>query len=266
MNTVNIVVTEADKPWIVGRIANELVDRLPRFGFLACINGRQGKFDIEYHANVYSAPKGTGRINLGLFAQEDHHTKWIPTFDGHVVLNPFMADLIVKQLMVERRPLDRINVVVIEQAVDDRFIRKTKSRIDHPATFGVAGSVKRDGRKGEVLVQKMLDAGYHVVGWGKGWPCPIVGDRYEELPAFYEALDYYVVTSTMEGGCTPIIECMAMGVPVISPRIGFAIRRPVLEYEKGSWESLERVLRYLTHHRTYEDWARDHAEFFRRFL
>ena len=265
MPSVNLIVTEGDWPWIVGRLVRELKDRLPAHGFDAVINGR-GKFDVEYHGNAYFSPRGTGRANVALFAQEDGHMKHVPSFDGHVALNPFVADLIVKQLMSERRPLAKINVRVIEQAVDERFIRKTKTRIDHPTTFGVAGSVKRDGRKGEKLIQQALDAGYHFVGWGTGWPCPIVSNRYEDLPAFYESLDYYVVTSTMEGGCTPIIECMAMGVPVISPRIGFAIVRPVITYEKGSWESLESVLRYLTTHRTYEDWARDHAEFFRTFI
>lgn len=257
MVTVNIIVTSGDLPWIVGRLARELVAHLPAHGFEAVINGRD-KFDIEYHGNAYFAPTGTGRVNIALFAQEDGHTKWVPRFDGHVVLNPFMRDVVAG--------LGARDPVVIEQAVDPRFIRKTKTAIDFPTTFGVAGSVKRDGRKGEALIQKMLEAGYHVVGWGKGWPCPIASDAYADLPAFYESLDYYVVTSTMEGGCTPIIECMAMGIPVIAPRIGFAIVRPVLEYEKGSWESLHRVLRYLTEHRTYEDWARDHAEYFRRFL
>jgi hypothetical protein len=32
---------------------------------------------------------------------------------------------------------------------------------------------------------------------------------------------------------------MAMGIPVIAPRIGFAIVRPVLSTRLGNWESLE---------------------------
>lgn len=258
MKTVNVIVTEPDLDWIVGRLARELVDRLPAYGFDAVINGI-GKFDVEYHGNAYFAPRGTGRISIALFAQEDHHLRWVPAFDGHVALNPFVARLIGERLVAAGRPFDDSRVTVIEQAVDGRFLGKRP-------TFGVAGSVKRDGRKGEHLVLKMVESGYDVLGWGRGWPCRIFSDRYEDLRTFYEMIDYYVVTSTMEGGCTPIIECMAMGVPVISPRIGFAINRPVLEYEKGSWTSLARVLRYLTVHRTYDDWARDHAEFFRRFV
>lgn len=259
MKTVNITVTSGDMDWICGRLARELVTHLPKFGFKAVINGN-GHFDVEYASNAYAAPKGTGRVSVALFAQEDHHMKWVPSWDGHVALNPFVADLIMKRLMIESRPLKDINVRVIEQAVDTQFHREFKP------VFGVAGSVKKDGRKGEALVQKMVDAGYVVRAWGKGWPCEIVSDDYAQLISFYKGLDYYVVTSTMEGGCTPIIECMSMAIPVIAPRIGFAIVRPVIEYEKGNWDSLHKVLRYLTEHRTYEDWARDHAEHFERCL
>lgn len=257
MITVNIPVTEPDMHWIVGRLAKELVKHLPKYGFDAQINagvhtGR--RCDIEYHSNVYFPPSGRGKINIGLFAHDDGRpAQFAAKYHGHVVLNPHMQ--------ARMRELGAADPVVIEQAVDDIFIEKT------PKAFGVAGSVKPGNpRKGEALVRQMVEHGYQVRAWGSGWPCSIVSSTYEHLPAFYRGLDYYVVTSTLEGGCTPIIECMAMGVPVISPRIGFAIHRPVLEYEAGNWESLHRVLRYLTEHRTYEDWARDHAEYFRRTM
>jgi hypothetical protein len=263
---VNIPVTGPDMNWIVGRLAKELVARLPRYGFDAQIN-RETPADIEYHSNVYGPPKGHGRVAIGLFAHDDGRPgRYARLFDGQVVLNPEMQQLILG--MVDspdmaghrRRPTERLPVV-IEQAVDDCFLPR------HRPVFGVAGSVKAGNpRKGERFIQKMVEQGYDVRAWGSGWPCPIVSDRYEDLPAFYRSLDYYVCTSTLEGGCSPIIECMAMNVPVIAPRIGFAIVRPVLEYEAGNWESLENVLKYLTRHRTYEDWAADHAEYFRRFL
>ena len=266
--TVNIPVTGPDLNWIVGRLAKELVDRLPAYGFDAKIN-RRGRCDIEYHSNVYGPPSGNGRVNVGMFAHDDGRPgRYAKLFDGHVVLNPDMAALITRIIDSPDLPghLRReILPVVIEQAVDERFLGfrgGTKK-----AQFGVAGSVKPGNpRKGEALVQKMLDHGYDIKAWGSGWPCPIVSSRYDELVNFYASLDYYVCTSTLEGGCSPIIECMAMGIPVIAPRIGFAINRPVLEYEKGSWESLHRMLRYLTEHRTYDDWAKDHAEYFQRCL
>jgi len=244
---VNIRVTENDLPWIVGRYARELVTWLPKFGIEAAIN--DGSYtDLEYLANTYFKP--SRRPAIGLFAH--NRFELAPHFDGHIALNPVYAQTL--------RDNGAKNPVVIEQAVDDIFLH------EGGPVFGVAGSVKGDGRKGEDLIAKMVEHGYDIRAWGIGWPCPIYSNQYSHLPAFYRALNYYVVTSRVEGGCTPIIETMAMGIPVIAPKIGYAIRRPVLEYEAGDWDSLHALLRFLTEHRTYEDFARDHAEYFKQVL
>lgn len=249
---VNIVVREPDLPWIAGRLARELVARLPFYEVDAVINGT-GVFDIEYQQIVYGPPQGYALKKVGLFTHgEGRAATFTPCYHGHIALNPRIQQVL--------RESGAPNPVVIEQAVDDIFIPKSAP------IFGVAGSTKSDGRKGEALVRKMLDAGYQVIAWGHGWPCPIVSQDYKRLPEFYKLLDYYVVTSSDEGGCTPIIECMAMSIPVISPRIGFAINRPVLEYQAGDWDSLHKVLRYLTEVQTYDDWALQHANYFRSLI
>ena len=204
---VNIRVTDNDISWIVGRYAKELVRLLPEHGIIATINNPLPT-DLEYHANTYSLP--TRRPAIGLFAH--NRFEMAPHFDGHIALNPVFAETL--------RSFGAKNPVVIEQAVDDVFIGRAP-------VFGVAGSVKGDNRKGQDLVAKMVEHGYDIIAWGTGWPCPIYSADYRDLPGFYKTLDYYVVTSRMEGGCTPIIVSMAMRLPVISPKIGFAIRRPV---------------------------------------
>lgn len=250
---VNIVVGGADLQWIAGKLARELVNRLPAHGIHATINGK-GKYDLEYQQIVYGPP--TSRPAVGLFTHDENRAlRCAPDYDGWITLNPRMQVAISEKMGKW--------AALIEQAVDCAFARHD------PIVFGVAGSTKAGGRKGEQLVQFMMDEGYTVIGYGSGWPCPIVGSNYSDLKDlrdFYQQLDYYVVTSEDEGGCTPIIECMALGIPVISPKIGFAIRRPVLEYEAGNWTSLKNLLHYLTHHRTYDDWAHDHAVYFREVL
>lgn len=246
---VNIVVREPDMHWIAGRLARELVARLPKYGVDAAINSAE-RADLHYHQIVYGKPQPSSAPVVGLFTHgEGRAADNAPFYQGHVALNP----MICATLSAAGAP----RPVVIEQAVDECF-----HQLPRPV-FGVAGSTKSDGRKGEHLVGAMVEHGYDVRAWGAGWPCPIISRNYNHLPEFYRSLDYYVVTSSDEGGCSPIIECMAMGVPVIAPRIGFAIVRPVLEYQVGSWDSLHRVLRYLTEHRTYDDWARDHANYFK---
>ena len=246
MRTVNIVVGTADLSWIAGRLARELEFCLPAYGWKATINGP--KADLEYQQIVYGPP--TSRPAVGLFTHgEDRPRKFATAYDGAVALNPVIAKALYTY--------GARNPVVIEQAVDGIFHRRVSEYV-----FGVAGSTKADGRKGEALVKQMKDAGYTVLGHGSGWPCPIVSADYATLPDFYRMLDYYVVTSSDEGGCTPILEAAAMAVPVISPKIGFAIRRPVLEYKAGDWASLHAVLRSVTEHRTYDDWAKEHARYF----
>jgi hypothetical protein len=57
---------------------------------------------------------------------------------------------------------------------------------------------------------------------------------------------------------------MAMGIPVISHTLG--VDRPVLAYDTHDWVSLNRILYRLTHPRTYDDWAREHADYFKSVL
>jgi hypothetical protein len=248
---VNIVLADGDVNWLAGRLARELVAALPRYEVEATING--GPADLEYQQIVYGPP--TRRPAVGLFThgtvRPAHFAK---CYDGHIALNPEMAALLADW--------GARNPVVIEQAVDACYLH------EGAPIFGVAGRVYGDRRKGEDLVVRMLDQGYRVRAWGSGWPpgCEMVPGGVEALPGFYRSIDYMLITSREEGGCTPIIEAMAMKVPVIAPRIGFAIVRPIIEYRAGNWESLHYVLRLLTEHRTYDDWARDHATYFKQVL
>jgi len=244
---VNIIVIPPDIPWIAGRLARELAKRLPQHDIDAIING--SKCDLEYHQIVYGEPGNHPAV--GLFAHgKDRPVRFGSKYDGQICMNPAMYQYLLEG--EASRP------IVIEQPVGDEFISS------RPIIFGVSGRIYADGRKGEHLVKEMVNAGYTVKAWGDGWPCESVGNNVAYLPAFYRSLDYYVDTSSDEGGCTPALECMAMGIPVISHTLG--VDRPVLAYDTHDWISLNRVLYKLTHPRTYEDWAREHAAYFKSVL
>lgn len=239
---VNIVVGGADAGWIWGRLATELVDRLPAYGVDAVLN-QSTRADLNYEL-VYGAP--SVRPAVGFFTHGDFRPKnYAREYDGHVCLNEAMAQYL---------RVAGVDPFVVQMPVGDVF------RPQKPLVFGVAGRTYSDGRKGEALVKHMVDGGYTVRAWGSGWPCQIVSSSLTDLVPFYRGLDYYVDTSTDEGGCVPALECMALGVPVISHTVG--VDRPVLSYERGSWESLSKVLHQLTRPRTYDEWARDHAAVF----
>jgi hypothetical protein len=139
-------------------------------------------------------------------------------------------------------------------------------RVIHPGTdlqkpivFGVCGKVHASGRKGEHLVKTMVDYGFTVVAWGKGWPCQIMSDRLEDRQEFYEFIDYLVITATNESGPVPVAEAIGMGVPVIAPDVGWCWDFPVIRYEKGNWKSLNRVLLQLTNPPSWASWIAEHA-------
>lgn len=253
---MNIVIGATDLAWIGGRLTRELVDRLPTYGVTAEIN--QGPADLEYHQIVYDEP--TRRPAVGMFTHGYFRPKRYATaYDGQVALNPVMLRYLRETVNESVTGVRTVGPCLIRLPVADDFIRPVKNIV-----FGVAGRTYGDGRKGEHLVKAMVEHGYTVRAWGSGWPCEIVGSDLTELPVFYRSLDYYVDTSSDEGGCVPALEAMAMGVPVISHTLG--VDRPVLAYETHDWVSLERVLKTLTRPQTYDDWAREHATYFKAVI
>jgi len=166
--------------------------------------------------------------------------------------------------------MERCDVAVMMNSKLIKFPKKTM--VIPPATdlgigyrppiFGVVGKTYDSGRKGEYLVKNMVDAGYIVRGWGFGWPCEIVGDGYDGLERFYNSLDYLVIPSLNEGGPMPVLEAISLKIPVIAPDVGLSWEHPVIQYDKGNWDSLNDVLTKLAKPRTTDDWRRDHERLF----
>lgn len=225
-------------------MASELASRLPKYGWLASINDPSGA-DLTYHQIVYGAADVHPCIGLFTHGQQ-RPAAFGTSYDGQISMNSAMHGYLLTAGCASPR--------LIRQPVADELIRRKK------LTFGVAGRVYGDGRKGEHLVAKMVAEGFKVLAWGHGWPCPVFSSKVDDLPTFYQSIDYYVDTSSDEGGCTPALEAMAQGIPVISHSLG--VDRPVLTYETHDWPSLSRVLRALSEPRTYDDWSREHAEYF----
>lgn len=245
---VNIVVGNADLHWIAGRFARELVARLPEHGIEAVINSTS-PCDLEYQQIVYGEP--SQRPAVGLFTHGEFRPRqFAASYDGCICTNSVMAAYLLGG--------GATSTCVIRPVVDDIYRR------DREIVFGVAGRTYSDGRKGEHLVAEMVSAGYTVRAWGSGWPCKIVGTELSQLRDFYRSIDYYIDTSSDEGGCVPAVEAAAMGIPVISHTLG--VDRPVIPYELHSWRSLRAVLQALCHPRTYDDFAREHAVYFKAVL
>lgn len=241
MTKVNII---AERSWILNRCAQELADRL---GW--SVND-QKTYDVEYHCpywlGLYRSRPAT---RVGFFTHGfDRAHKTAKQFDAAVCMNQRMHALLST----------RVPSTIIRPGVD------APPRLP---VFGVCGRTYRDGRKGQDLVRRAVEAGHEVVAIGPGpWPCetlstdPTRGSEWVEH--FWRKIDYLLVTATDEGGPMPVLEAVARRVPVIAPDVGWCWELPVIRYERGNWASLERILHDLTVTPTWAEWADAHQRFF----
>ena len=112
---------------------------------------------------------------------------------------------------------------------------------------GFSGYTYANKRKGEDLARGLISSKIgRSVEWrasGRGWPVPTRRYPWSEMPAFYQSLDVYVATGTVEGVPMPPMECLSCGVSVVVPRhVGLLDELPDLpgihRYKAGDGASL----------------------------
>jgi hypothetical protein len=155
---------------------------------------------------------------------------------------------------------------------------------------GTSGMVYPGGRKGEDMFGKLANdyPDLAFVASGSGWPVNTTRYQWDDMPGFYQGLDVYVCTSTIEGIGYGPLEALACGVPVVIPRgVGVFDELPDLEnvhrYQAGDYKSLclavevalKRLdeggynptsLRGATARYTLEAWHNSHLRAFERLL
>lgn len=156
--------------------------------------------------------------------------------------------------------------------------------------IGTSGMVYPGGRKGEDMFGQ-LAANFPQCEFkasGQGWSVPTKRYTWEAMPSFYQSLDVYVCTSTIEGIGYGPLEALACGVPVVIPRgVGVFDELPDLEnlhrYKAGDYAQLHEALnvalsrldelgynpislRGATARYTDEAWQESHVKAFENFL
>lgn len=163
---------------------------------------------------------------------------------------------------------------IVIPPIDPQF---TNYKNKKKPVIGVSGYVHPGGRKGEGLLKRLYQekgSEYEIVASGAGWPVPNTRERkWEEMPAFYDSLDVYLVTSLTEGIPMPPLEALAMGKRVVIPRgvglldslIGYDIYR----YDAGDYESMCSAIQSACYKRgvasfefTEDAWAISHRRAF----
>lgn len=167
----------------------------------------------------------------------------------------------------------------------DKFSPAPREWHERPVV-GTSGEVYRSGRKGEALLAKLAESGLDIElrASGVGWPVPTKLYTWQEMQAFYQGLDLYLCTSTIEGIGYGPLEALACGVPVIIPRgVGIFDELPsaqnVFRYQAGDYDDMLRAvvnalaepyngesLRGITARFTRAAWQQDHIRAFEDFL
>lgn len=87
---------------------------------------------------------------------------------------------------------------------------------------GFSGWVYTSGRKGQTLAGSLVSSPIgKFCDWrasGHGWPVPTRLYSWDEMPSFYQGLDIFVCTSSIEGIPMPPLEALACGASVVIPR------------------------------------------------
>ncbi len=250
---VNVV---AKLGWILERLARELEP----LGYVTVNCGQfDRKADPGADLNYYMPARDIQKFPcpgkaVGLYTHGATAFEIANRFEACVTMNRTMAE----QLNLAGRA---------------RLVETIRPGTEHPArppVFGVVGRVYGKDRKGAGLVQSAVLDGFDFRACsepqqGRRAPCQIT-HPIEDRAAFYDSIDYLVVTSTEEGGPMPVVEAIAHHVPVIAPDVGWCFEFPVIRYKRGSYRSLAETLLGLSQPPTWHEWTQVHKELFEELL
>lgn len=142
------------------------------------------------------------------------------------------------------------NPVKVTPPVNPIFRQVLNHKNNNIPVIGVSGFVDRkSGRKGEKLVARLANDidSIDLVASGDGWPVKTVNHSFGDLPNFYNSLDLYFCSSSIEGIPMPPLEALACGIPVIIPRgVGMLDELPnergVYRYDVNDYDSLRKTV------------------------
>lgn len=209
------IVRSEHKTWVLSRIAQSI--QLPKvsIGFEPRI-AVDINFYIAYHAFSDWIGKFPGPCHVCWMthypheADNENHRR----ARFHRAMNHADWCLAMCRQTAEHCPPEKTSIW--RGAPDKMFVKET-------LVLGVCCKLSRRKRPDRIELMKALP-GVEVRVTGGTVP-------HDKLPEFYRGLDYLVVTSDSEGGPYPVMEAMAMGIPVIAPDVGFCWDFPVIRYD-----------------------------------
>jgi len=230
------IITE--KPgWIMHRKAEEIAKRLPN----AVINEEYPEANVHYYINYGYFNKrpenGVVVANFTHYDPEKLNDKWETVaheVDHCTSVSNHTATF------VEKFGISSEKITVIPVGADSSFKPKM--------TLGLVGRIYPGGRKGEHLIESLLEDselmdGLQIVSLSDTWGVPTWD--FKNMDDFYRSIDYLLVPSLYEGGPVPFMEALACGTMSIAPAIGVIPDFPHIEYKWNDVSSLKAVVTNL---------------------
>jgi len=232
---ISIRIGESDSKWILGRLARELNKRL---GWP--IN--EDKADIDLCLPYLMFDRSKAPLKVPLFThREEAVLRKKDAFDR-------IASIATKSVSLSENTK---KLLLWNQ--EGSTVIPLGSDLTKVVRFGVVGKAHSSGRKNfEWLTELSKD--FHIA-------YRVLGEDEKSRADFYNNIDFLLVTSSVEGGPVPVLDAIAMGVPVIAPDIGWCWQYPCIKYERNSLKSLKKVLLGLNTKRTWQDVAEDYRKF-----
>jgi hypothetical protein len=141
--------------------------------------------------------------------------------------------------------------------------------------FGLAGRFYKSDRKGRDLIKRLNNHPISKYIQFKFTSDPGFGDvkrykSFKDMENFYGDLDFYLCTSTVEGGPMPVKEAYYCNVPVIAPKnVGFCDKYSTYSYNKNDFNSLVKIVEKIVKPKLSYDqvspktWINNHIKVFK---
>jgi len=224
---VKILILGDGQGWIVDRIVDRMVEGIPH------------DFTVRYYTKIEPAEllvlsREHDLVHYGNWDLRSHrtivheivkHTPFLLSIRSHrygvgiteTIAKKSTAVHICGPTLIEKFP----EAVWIPDGIFDRFAPT------RPFVVGCAAKLDASEYKGVSLIAEACrDLGVEFRRVGGEVPP-------DEMPSFYEGLDLYVCASEAEGFGAPVMECLAMNIPVITTDVGVASILPVNKIERS---------------------------------
>lgn len=216
------IVTEPSPGWVLRRISDSLADNLPN---TTVSTEPDLTSDINFYVN-YALFKEKTTLDVGWFTHREKDGPLVDVFNNAAK----RVDLCIAQCKKTAALLPLEKTYIMQAAPDEQFHKKN-------IIFGVVGREYPSGRKRFHWIDELRKInGIEIKFTNSQIP-------WDKMPDFYREIDYLLILSDNEGGPIPLLEALAMGVPVISSDVGFAKEYTTIIYD--DLEDLKKIINKL---------------------